>query len=127
MSNLILEFDTQQEAQACLNAINALAAQWWQQQGYSVIDDAESPSGKRVVGKNAATREDDADQGGTTTWDIVKESPDGTFYFSSLSNKVEFYDPENDIDWKIALEGMGFTAIGTEKTMPEEWLESESI
>lgn len=105
---LILEFDTKEEAQEALSAINGLAAQWWMQQGYTVEDGA-------LVGKNAKTGLDSPGAQRTTTWDEVKESPDGTFYFSSLSNDERFPN------WKQFLADIGFTAIGVEKQFPVEW------
>lgn len=99
---LILEFQTQQEAEQCLAAINGLAAQWWTQQGYTVEDGI-------LIGKNSKTGLDNPSAQGTTTWDDVKESPDGTFYFLSLSNDARFPN------WKEFLADIGFTNIGTEK------------
>lgn len=105
---LILEFQIQQEADQCLAAINGLAAQWWMGQGYTVEDGA-------LIGKNAKTHQDQPDKAKTTTWDTVKESPDGTFYFSSLSNDKRF------LNWKEALAEIGFVAIGVEREFPEQW------
>lgn len=55
---------TQAQVQHDLYIINQIAAGWWASQGYTVID---TPQGKAVVGKNAATGEDNPDAL-TTTW-----------------------------------------------------------
>lgn len=106
---MILEFDTQEKADACLKAINALAAQWWQSQGYTVEDG-------QLIGKNAKTGENAPNATRTITWDTVRESPDGTFYFASPSTKPQFKN------WKQALSDFGFAgSTGTEKALPARW------
>ena len=110
--HLILEFSTQEAAQACLDAINSLAAQWWVSQGYTVIDG-------QLIGKNAATGQDQPDRARTITWAEIQQSPENTYYFASLSNDEKFKN------WKQALADIGFTAIGTEKQKPAEWDETE--
>ena len=112
----ILEFDTEIEAQTALDLINNIAAMWWASQGFEVVDDPESPSGKRVLGKNAATGET-SQEGGTITWDKVKESPDGTFYFSSPVNKPLFADWRDHIPDGVS--------IPADKDMPESWIVTE--
>ena len=86
----ILEFNNTHAAQTALDAVNEVAAAWWAGQGYTVVDDAKSPSGKRVIGKNALTGEDEPNKMGTLTWDEVKERIDGTFYFTSPADKPQF-------------------------------------
>ena len=49
-----------------LAIINEIAAAWWAAEGYTVIETGE---GKTVVGKNAATGEDNA-SALTTTWAV---------------------------------------------------------
>ena len=88
--HLILEFDTLQEAQACLGAINALAAVWWQTQGYTVIDG-------KLIGKNALTGEDEPNSQVTTTWAEILENGE-KYYFYSPSNNPRFPN------WKEELE-----------------------
>jgi len=75
---MILEFQTRPEAEAMLDTINQMAVNFWQSQGYSISDG-------KLVGKNAATHLDAADKVKTETWDTVKESDVGTFYFTSLT------------------------------------------
>lgn len=107
---LVLDFPTKTEAEQCLAAVNGLAAQWWMEQGYTVENG-------ELIGKNAKTGLDSPGAARTVTWDTVKESPDGTFYFTSLSNDPRFPN------WKAFLADIGFTAIGTEKGFPAEWIE----
>jgi hypothetical protein len=106
---MILEFQTQSEAQACLDAINQMAAAWWQSQGYNVAD-GELISKRRGVDDPTSTR--------TVSWDTVKESPDGTFYITSLTNTRPEW-----AQWKqILAANYSFTAIGTEREIPEAWV-----
>lgn len=107
---LILEFETQESATNCLNILNQVAAAWWIEQGYTVEN---TEDGLILIGKNSKTGEDDP-SGITTTWDTVKESPDGTFYFTSPTPDPRF------VDWRNYMpEGID---LGTEKEMPEEWM-----
>lgn len=103
---MILEFGTQEAAQACLSALNQVAAAWWIEQGYTV---KQTENGSVLIGKNAATGEDNP-QGVTTTWDEVKESPVGTFYFASPAERYP--------TWR---EFMPDIDLGVKKEMPEDW------
>lgn len=114
-NHLILEFDTQVKAQTCLNIINQLAAIYWENQGYTVIDTA---NGKAVVGKNALTGEDEP-SALTTTWDIVKQSPDNNYYIS---------DPAQNQNYALWLEratALGYVFDGVQREIPAKWLESK--
>ena len=86
---LVLEFPTEADAQACLDAINDMAATYWAEQGYTVVLNPETGK-KELIGKNAATGQDMPDAARTITWDSVRLSPAGTHYFSSLRNKPDF-------------------------------------
>ncbi len=109
---LILEFATQTEAETGLSIINQIASAWWQSQGYTVING-------ELVGKNAATGQDDPTATKTETWDVVKESPDGTFYFTSPSTDTRF------VDWRNYLpEGV---KLPEDKIFPIEWAEPYNI
>lgn len=55
---------TQEQVAHDLAIINDVAAAWWSAQGYTVV---QTEGGKAVVGKNAATGEDNA-EALTTTW-----------------------------------------------------------
>ncbi len=83
--HLIFEFETQQEANACLNTINDMASDYWKGLGYTVI---EGGGYKELIGKKNG--QDNPDAVRTLTWDVVRQSPDGTYYFSSLSNDTRF-------------------------------------
>lgn len=111
--HLILEFQTLEEAQDCLSAINSLAADFWIGQGYIVI---EEEGVRQLVGKNAATGEDEVMNTRTVTWDNIAESPDGTFYFTS---PVDQYPTWRD----FMPEGVN---LGEEVEMPEEWKEENA-
>lgn len=104
---LILSFPTQAQAEACLTAINQMAATYWVEQGYTVING-------ELIGKNALTGEDMPDSARTISWDTVKQSPDGRFYFASLSNDERFAK---------GMEQLPDAFFGyTEKPMPAEWM-----
>ncbi len=105
---LILSTTSRADCEAVLSAINALAAQWWQAQGYTVIDG-------QLVGKNAATGEDMPDAAKTVTWDEVREAPDGTFYISSLSNDERFANGMNQLPADVL-------ALFEEVEMPIDWV-----
>lgn len=103
---LILEFTTRQQADDCLIAVNQIAAGFWESQGYTVIEG-------RLIGKNVATGMDDLNAAQTITWDTVKESVTGTFYFQSLRSDPRFVDGMSQIPQEI----FGYT----EKTLPIDW------
>lgn len=103
---LILEFPTQAAANQGLAVINAIAAAWWQSQGYTVINN-------QLVGKNAATGEDMLDATRTNTWDTVKTSPVGTWYIISPAANPNF------INWRDHIP-QGVT-MPEDKPMPESW------
>lgn len=110
---LIIEFGTKGAADACLSALNQVAAAHFASLGYTV---KQTEQGLVVMGKNAATGEDNP-KGVTTTWDQVKESPVGTFYFASPTPDQRYKD------WKNYMpEGMD---LGVEKLFPEDWVETE--
>jgi len=101
----ILEFTTRANAQSSLATINAMAAMWWQSQGFTVIDN-------QLVGRINGI--DAPESTRTISWAVEVESPDGTWYFSSLSNDPRFPD------WKETYEEFeGITYI--EKDMPDNW------
>ncbi len=81
---------TVEQVQIDLDIINQIAAAWWAAQGYTVID---TPEGKAVVGKNAATGEDN-DKALTTTWAIPQpldpENEDGEWFIPSPSTDPRF-------------------------------------
>jgi hypothetical protein len=77
----IYEFPNETTAQACLAQVNELGATLFEGLGYTV----ERVNGDPVlIGKNAQTG-DDVESAKTTSWDVVKESPVGTYYFTSLA------------------------------------------
>lgn len=116
MTDLILEFPTESEAQACITAINIMAANWCAEHGFSIKKNGSN----RVIGKRNG--KDNLVGQTTNTWDKVKESPDGTYYVRSLTDSR----PEWDV-WKEVLEdALGFTAIGTEREFPAEWENNEA-
>jgi len=108
---LILEFNTDTEAEDCLSAINSLAEAYWVDNGYTLVDNG---GVNELVGKVNGV--DAPNNQHTTTWDTVKTSPDDTYYISSPSNNSSFSD------WVQMLDDRGFTAIGTEKEFPAEWV-----
>lgn len=111
--HLILEFDTLIKAQTCLAVINQLAAAYWVSQGYTVLD---TPEGKVLVGKNAATGEDMPDSEKTITWDTVKVSPVNTYYFTDPAQNEKFSL------WKERSADLGYVFDGVQKEFPAEWV-----
>lgn len=104
--SLIVEFSSVTDAQTSLDSINAQILQLLQGDGYTVIDNA-------VIGKNAATGQDDPTAVKTSTWAIIQQSPDNTFYFSSPHNDLRF---EN------------VTIInGVEKTLLLAWQQTDDV
>lgn len=104
---LIFEFTDKIEAQNCLLAINEMAADYWQTQGYIVIDGA---SAKELVGKKDGL--DAPDSTRTITWDSIKQSPYDTYYYSSLSNDPRFSAGTAQLKNLFSF---------TEKALPAEW------
>lgn len=106
---IILEFPSMAQAELALSVFNGVAAQYWMQSGYTVID---TTKGKAVVGKNSLTGEDNP-EALTTAWDALKESPDGTWYFTSPTPDQRFKN------WRDYMpEGVH---LGEEREMPENW------
>lgn len=101
---LIYEFTTTEMAQACLDAVHGMAKGYWQEAGFTVNDTG-------VVGKRNGV--DDLTAQETTKWDDVKTSPDGTFYFTSLSTDPKFPNATQ------MLEDAGFVFV--EKDTPADW------
>lgn len=107
---LILEFPTQESAEQGLYIINLIAVAYWQSQGYTVIEG-------QLIGKNSLTGEDMPDSAKTITWDTVKQSPDGTFYFTSPIVDEKFSA------WRERLpEGV---VLPEDKVFPVEWIPKE--
>lgn len=113
--SLILEFTTRAAADTVLSAINAVAAAWWAEHGYTVVDESGQ---KELIGRNAATGADRPTAARTTTWATVEQSPDGTWYFPSLSKDARF---ENWRDRMPPGED-----LGTERERPAAWFEGIS-
>ncbi len=104
MTYLIYEFTSQLTADAALSAINQMAESYWTGQGYTILN------GELVGKKNGV---DNPNAAHTLTWDTVKLSPDGSFYFASLSNEALFANGTQQ------LIDAGF--VFTEKLFPSEW------
>lgn len=96
---LMQEFDSIEAAQACLAAINAVAQNYWQSQGYSVQDGA-------LIGKNAASGEDEPMAARTVAWAQIEDMDGGKFGFYSPGNAPRF------ALWKGRLAEIGFTDTG---------------
>lgn len=101
----ILEFTTKAEADAALAFIKQLAIDYFTQLGYTIING-------ELIGKNAKTGNDEPDAPRTTHWDIAQESPDGTWYFRSLTG-TRFAGAMDDL-------AANFTF--TERELPAEWM-----
>lgn len=107
----ILEFQTLQEAQDCLDFANQLASNYWQGLGYQVVNG-------KLTGKNASTNKNEPYKAKTTTWADIQTSPDQTYYFKSFS----------DTDFSGATQFLidaGFNFV--EKEKPLNWNEANNI
>ena len=82
---MILEFNTQSEAQSMLDEINNHLVEHWKRQGYETktVDGVTS-----VVGKNAKTQTSSTTKALTQEWDVVKKDSGGKFYFTSIRGTV---------------------------------------
>jgi hypothetical protein len=103
--HLILEFPTKTSAEQGLFIINQIAIAYWQSQGYTVID------GQLVPKNNDGT--DNLEAQRTTTWDVVKQSPDKTWYFTSPSSDERFKAWRDRLPESIVLP--------PDKVFPESW------
>ena len=112
----ILEFTTEQDALTALTIINAMAADWWVSQGYTVLD---NNGAKELVGKNAKTGEDQPHKTKTLSWDIPTESPDGTWYIQSLTGTRPEWS-----EWATTYAAFAGPAY-VEKDFPAEWVQDE--
>jgi len=92
--------------------VNQIVVAWWVANGYTVV---ESTDGWELIGRNAFTGLDEPEKTRTITWDTIKESPDGTWYFSSLSNDPRF------VDWRDYLPDS--VSMPNDKAMSIEWFE----
>jgi hypothetical protein len=99
---MILEFTTKAAAQTCLGDINSMAESYWLDQGYTVTN------GQLIGKKNGV---DNPDAARTLTWDEVKESPNGTFYFTSLTGTP----------FEAGMESLESAFDFTEKYFPADW------
>ena len=107
---LILEFETEDEAQSCLKFIDeVLAPPYWESLSYIVQDN-------KLIGKNAKTHQDAFDKTKTTTWALIIKSPVNTYYFQSLTG-TPF---ENGMQ---SLKDAGFSFV--EKELPSAWFDLE--
>ena len=112
---LILNFTTLEQAQSCLDTINAMSADYWKSQGYTVVD---GENGKELIGKRNGV--DAPDSARTISWAEIQESPDGTSYFTSLSNDPRFPD------WKETY-GLYGGVPYEEIEFPEAWKPTEEV
>lgn len=111
----ILEFQTQPEALQVLIAVNLRAKEYWAAQGYTVYSDTQTP---KLVGKNASTGKDEPTKQLTESWDNIKQSPNNTFYFTSLTG-TRFEGGMDDLRAFAAANSITMV----EKERPQEWAE----
>ena len=97
----IMEFTTQALAQSCADAIDALAVQYWTDQGRTVQDGT-------LISWNAATLADDAAAPRTLRWATPELSPEGTWWVTSLVGT----------DYEPAMAGLRLAHTFTERDMP---------
>jgi hypothetical protein len=105
---------TPEQIEADLAAINALAANYWQEQGYTVLD---TPDGKALIGR--VNGQDAPHNLMTLSWDTPKEAPDGTWWITSLSNDTRF------TNGYARLADSGYVLQCDERDYPAEWILTE--
>lgn len=105
MEYKIYVFNDLPTAQFVLTKINQMAASYWSQVFHYTLKDGQ------LVGKKNGV--DNPNAALTTVWSTIETSPDGRFYFSSLSNDKRF--PNGTAALKNA--GLPINEI----TFPEEW------
>lgn len=110
--HLILTPKEGHTAQELLSYVNLLAAGYWKQEGYTVANGG-------VIGRCKGIDNPSAVK--TTTWAEIQTSPDGTEYFSSLSNDARF------CDWKDYWSQAGLPDCYEESEMPDEWIVEEEL
>ena len=115
---IILEFASEKSAQKCLYVINQLAAAYWASEGYTVLD---TPQGKALVSKNAATGEDMPNSVLTTTWDVVQVSPNKTYYFNDPAQREQFSK------WEERALEVGYVFDGVRKEFPIACLPKDPV
>jgi len=98
---LICEFITQSDAEAALQQINTRGIELYTAEGYDIVssDVYYAPGIKSL-----------------TTWDIVRQSPDNTYFFRHPSDK--FPNHANYL-----LDGLSFTT----KEIPNDWYPNPTI
>lgn len=107
--HLIYIFGTvRSEGQACLDMVHYMARGYHTERGFTVVEAGV------VAQKNGV---DNPDAQITTKYDDLHLSPDGRYYFNSLSND------ENLKDGTQQLRDLGF--VFTEEPFPEEWAQAE--
>lgn len=98
---MILEFDSFEEAQACLDYIEEKFMEFWSEKNMK----------PGIVGRNAITGYPDDRAECTILWDVVRESPQGSFYVASPVIDARFKNIAYD------LSAFSFQ----EKEFPESW------
>lgn len=87
---MMILIGTKEDVENDLSIINEVAAAWWGQQGYTIIQDSH---GKCVVGKNAQTGEDNINAI-TRTWDLARPI---IFTIDDTGEVI----PEQETEWFI--------------------------
>lgn len=107
---LIYEFNDKKTAQFVLDKINEMAEGYWQDQGYTVTNG-------ELIGKKGGV--DNPSAAHTISWAEIQKSPDGKFYFPSLSNDEKFKKGTQQlIDAGLPI---------VEKEFPAEWLQNDEL
>ena len=108
--HLVYIFGTvESEGQACLDAVHFMAREYHADEGFTVIEAG------IVAQKNGV---DNPDAQITTKYDDLHLSPDGRYYFNSLSNFDDFGSGTQK------LIDLGF--VFTEEPFPEAWAQAEA-
>ncbi|MCK5373724.1 MAG: hypothetical protein KAJ40_00420 [Alphaproteobacteria bacterium] len=105
--HLILTAKKDYTASQTLEHINKLMFDYWKTQGYKVDEHG-------IIGKKNGVDNPDACR--TTAWAEILTAPDGTEYFSSLSNESRI------IDWKAFGTTIDIPDCFEEIEKPVEWI-----
>ena len=106
----ILVFKTLEAAQSCLSVIDQIITSDWAEKGYDIDVKNEK---SYVIQKGS---EKGNPKGTPLMWDVVKESPDGRFYFADPSRKPRY------AGWLVKAESLQYRFDGEVMPFPEEWI-----
>lgn len=104
----IINFTSESEATTALGIVNLIATSWWPTVGYTLYNAGDH---MELIGKKRGVDAPESQR--TVTWDVVREAPDGTYFFYSPINDPDFSDWRDHIPQGIT--------IPDDIDLPEGW------